>query len=232
MCDFERFKALEHFSRNYFLPESGIGFISSIRLERELYMALISKELDIDVIRSHRISGYEHFYDSDLFPISIEISGCWQPNGFFVDYSNSSDIQLVVDSMNSFVDEASDFYFKYNYEISLNQFITADNVLLHRQDVLLLAEHLRCNKGFNLGLQQSSHAKEKSNESVFTPRVTASQASMIKTLLHLIPEIDKELFETSHKLHTKLQELCKVKRIPYTVNDGKTIKNWLDKAQT
>ncbi len=214
-----------HYCR--FLPESGIGIVSCLMLDHS-FDGLAGS--DMRALYLHKLYPYE---DEMFRPITTHISGYWLASRFYINFQNGFAQSLAVESVESISLEESEYSFKkccFEVDIKLPE-VPFHNIFISRENVLKIREAII--KGEVL---DSSYILERGFIKKFLPRYsggekqTYKQAAMIKGLLNLHPNIDEALLQFPHKLHAKLDEMFRDAGIDYPVSDGKTLKDWLEKA--
>ena len=211
-----------------FLPQSGIGVVSCLMLD-DSFDGLADS--DLRELYLYKVFPYD---DDTVRPVTTYISGYWMATKFHVNFNDGVAQSLSVDSVESILLEESDYSFKnYSFEVDVDlkdvpfhdTFISRENVLRIRDAILkgeLLDSTYVLERGYIQKYSPVAHGNEKQ---------TYKQAAMIKGLLSLIPNLDEELLSSPHKLHTRLEKMFIDAGIEYPVSDGKTLKDWLNKAK-
>lgn len=210
------------------LPPSGIGVISCLKLD-ESYLGIALS--DLRELYLHKVFDFE---SSNFQQIPAHISGYWMASKYHVNYLEGKAVSFGLDKVESIILEESELDFKkteFEAEITLPE-IEFQNVLISRDELLNIREAIL--KGDVLDghyiLERGLVKKYKPTPS--SGKQTYKQALMIKALISLLPGIDSELLNSPHKLHSKLDELFRDADIQYPVSDGKTLKDWLEKAKS
>lgn len=218
-------------SHNYcrFLPQSGIGVVSCLLLDDNF-----DRLADCDMRELYLQKLYPYEGDTPR-PVTAYISGYWMVTKFHVNFRNGVAQSLSVDSVESISLEESEYSFKnYSFEVDVDlkdvpfhdTFISRENVLRIR-DAMLKGDVLDSTYVLERGYIQKYSPVTQGNE-----KQTYKQAAMIKGLLRLMPGVDEVLLSSPHKLHTKLDQLFRDAGVTYPVSDGKTLKDWLEKAKS
>lgn len=210
------------------LPPSGIGVVSCLKLE-ERYHAIATSELR--ELYLHKVFDLDV---GDFKQIAAYISGYWMASKYHINYVDGLASSLAVDAVESIILEESELSFKkteFEVEIKLAE-VEFHNVLISREEVLKIRDAI--SKGEVL---DSHYILERGLVKKYQPitssgKQTFKQAVMIKGLISLLPGVDSELLNSPHKLHTKLDEMFRYAGIDYPVSDGKTLKDWLEKAKS
>ncbi|MEE2000021.1 hypothetical protein QWY20_01035 [Alkalimonas sp. MEB108] len=219
--------ALDSHKYCLFLPSSGIGVVSNLKLD-DCY-----DELAVSELRPLYLNRLFPFRGDELKEISVYISGYWMASKYYVNFVDGFASSLAVNEVESILLEESEFNFKRaGFEVDIefpeiqfhNVFLSRENVLKIRDAITkgeVLDSHYVLERGFIQKYSPAPTAVEKQ---------TYKQAAMIKGLISLLPSVEPDLLKSPHKLHTKLDQLFRDAGVSYPVSDGKTLKDWMEKA--
>ena len=225
----ELLDALNSHVHKKMLPEAGIGFYSFFHLGEEL------DEL-ADSAAHDRQLGIENFFEvnpEETINVKAWISGYWfSSSNHFINYVNGEPKSLNVTNLKSVVASDLQYYYRrreFKAKIWCDEF-PLSNVMVQRRELLDLKTFLKGSNSTHSSQINLKAPQEKLDASVSMGKSTFKQSVMIMGLLKLL-KIDENLLDSPHKLHTRLDEMFRDAGIEYPVSDGKTLKDWLDKAK-
>ena len=226
----EMLDALNSHVHKKMLPEAGIGFYSFFHLGEDFDELADSDAHD-------RQLGIDKIFDTkqeESIKVKAWISGYWiSYSDFFINYKDGEPKSLNVSGLKSVVDADLQYYYRrrtFSASVWFDEF-PLSNVMVKRQDLLELKNYLSNTSSATFSPTNKNPLPEKFNKNVSEGKSTFKQSVMIKGLLKLLPQIDDTLLDSPHKLHTTLEKLFIDAGIEYPVSDGKTLKDWLDKAK-
>jgi len=115
----------------------------------------------------------------------------------------------------------------------ITQDVTADDLWITGRELKRIDNHLSNGKPFRTIYNDPGIEEKSTRQNAVTtqrlPRETSKQSSMIKALLLCMPSLSK-LTDNPHELLTKFEKLCAENNVICPVSDGKTVKDWLSRA--
>jgi hypothetical protein len=210
------------------LPPSGIGVISCLKLE-ERYLAIALS--DMRELYLHKVFDFE---SCNFQEIPAHISGYWMASKYHINYVDGKAASFGLDKVESIILEESELEFKkaeFEAAITLSE-IGFQNILISREELLNIREAILKGDVLDGHYILERGLVKKYQPAPSSGKQTFKQALMIKGLISLLPSVDSELLNSPHKLHSKLDELFRDADISYPVSDGKTLKDWLEKAKS